>query len=182
MATSKKSSKKEEDEEEEEEDVEEESKPKQITAQPVNIAEPLFFWIIVLVLALFARFIVTYTNAFLHDSSAYTFLMGASNFFLLGSGTLILPLIVGAVIGAEVGLKARSMFGALKAGLLNGLYAGVVYVIAIIIIYEILVYAIPSSQITLAFLINNLVVPQLLILVGVIEIFAVLSHSRKVSS
>jgi hypothetical protein len=173
----------EEEDEEEEADEEEESGKKRprTKAQPVNLAEPLFFWIVILALALFARFVTTYTSAFSHTGEIYSFLTSASNFFLLSSGALILPLIVGTVIGSEIGLKASNLAGALKAGLLNGIYTAIVYVIAIIIIYEIMLYALPNPEITTTFLINGLIVPQVVTVLILIEIFAILSHGRKVS-
>ncbi len=181
MATVRKSVSKDSDEEEIE-DVNETKKTHQRSSlsEPVNLAEPLFFWVIVLLLALFARFVTTYTNAFPAGSPIHGFLVSVSNFFLFSSGTLILPLIVGAVIGAEIGLRAQSVRGALKAGLINGVYSAIIYVIAIAIIYEILAYALPASNVTLSFLVNNLVVPQVLIVLALVEIFAALSNGRKV--
>ncbi len=180
MASSKKSVPEDEDEDEEEEDEEEEKQQKRPASAPVNLSEPLFFWVIVLILALFSMVVTADTKAFAVGSAMYEFLHGASNFFLFGTGTLILPLIVGAVIGAEVGTKARSIVSALKSGLLNGVYAGIVYVIAIVIIYEVLVYVLPSSGVTLSFLENNLVIPQVIIVIVLVEVFAVLTHGRKV--
>lgn len=185
MATGKKSASKAEDEEEDAEDGDEEAKrqrPRALLSEQVNLAEPLFFWVIVLVLALFARFVTTYTNAFPAGNQIHGFLVGASNFFLFSSGTLILPLIVGAVIGTEVGLKARSVRGALKAGAVNGAYAAIVYIISIAVIYEILAYALPASNVTLTFLINGLIVPQVLIVLVLVEIFAALSNGRKMGA
>ncbi len=172
----------EDEKDEEDEEMEEEAPVRKTTAASVNIAEPLFFWVIVLVLALFSRIVITYTNTFPQPSSAYAFLNGASSFFLFNSGSLILPLIVGAVIGAEIGLRSRSSMKALKAGLLNGVYAAIIYIIAIVIIYEVIVYVLPTAGITFNFLVVNLIAPQVIILVMLVEIFAVLSHSRKVAS
>lgn len=179
---SKASNEEEEEEEPEEEEEETPASKKKATAVSVNIAEPLFFWIMVLVLALFSRVIITYTTTFSPTSAAYSFLNGASNFFLFNSGTFILPLIVGAVIGAEIGLRSRSVMKALRAGLINGVYAAIVYIIAMVIIYEVIIYVLPKADINPTFLITNLIVPQVIVLIVLVEIFAALSHSRKVSN
>lgn len=183
MEKGKKTKRSEEDEEDEDnEDEEEGPTPKQPATSSVNIAEPLFFWIIVLVLALFSKVVITSTTTFVPSSQAYAFLNSISTFFLFNSGSLILPLVVGAVIGAEVGLKSKTLYKALKAGILNGVYAAIIYVIAIVIIYEVLLYIIPQSGVTTTFLVNNLVLPQVVILIVLVEIFAALSHSRKITA
>lgn len=148
----------------------------------VSIAEPLFFWIIVLVLALVLRIVLSNTSIFAHGTQAYGIADSASNFFLFDAGSLILPLIVGAAIGAEIGLRSARLKKALRFGLLNGAYAAIVYIIAIFIIYEVILYVTPQAGLTAGFLVTYLIAPQVVVLLAVTEVFAALSHLRKVGA
>ncbi len=173
----------EEDEEEEEEEPVTKGKPARQsnkTGTVVKIADPLFFWVMVLVLAMILRILLIDSRLFPIGSAFYSFASEVSTFFLFSSGSLILPLIIGAVIGAEVGRQSITLMNSVKGGILNGIYAAIVYIIAIVVIYEILIFVIPHLQFTVSFLISNMIIPQTIILIVVVEIFAMLSHVRKV--
>ena len=177
------------DEEETDEEGEEEEEPiakskpaKQAkkAGTVVKIADPLFFWVMVLVLSMILQILLVDSKLFLINSPFYNFANEISTFFLFSTGSLILPLIIGAVIGAEVGTKASSFANAVKGGLLNGVYAAIVYIISIIVIYEILIFVIPHLQFTVSFLAYSMIIPQVAVLIVVVEVFAALSHARKV--
>lgn len=148
----------------------------------VNLSEPMFFWIFLLVVAIILNTLLTYTPAGNGSIPQYALLGTIANFILSGPGLLILPLIAGAVIGAEVGLRTRNTKTAVKAGFLNGVYGSVIYIIAIIILYEVVVYALPKSGLTLGQFVSNWVVVPVIAFIIVIEAFAVLSNSRKTAS
>ncbi len=147
----------------------------------INLSEPMFFWIFLLVVAIILNTLLTYTSLAMVHTSQYDILKSISNFLLYGPGLLILPLIAGAVIGAEVGIHANGITAAAKGGLLNAIYGSVIYVIAIIILYEVVVYVFPNAPLTLSYFINNWVAIPVVAFIVVIEAFAALSNSRKIS-
>jgi len=175
-------------EQEKEEDEEKEETSKKATKKPprqggsVNIAEPMSAWILLLLVALTVQILLSNSAVIPQSSSAYSIATSYSNFVLQFPGIVILPLIVGAIIGAEVGSRSASMQRALRSGLLNGIYAAVIYVITIIVIYVIIGYATPkfvSSVYSIVF--NSMAIPIIVMLIT-IEVFAMLSYSRKVDS
>ncbi len=155
------------------------------TAGHVSIIEPMLFWVILLIIALVLRMVLTFTGLVGSTGSIYNLLNSFSNYVLFMPGAVILPLVVGAIIGAQVGIKAHSMELAQRGGLLNGVYAAVVYLVAIIVIWAIVYYVIvpsaPSVLPSVLFLIGEWLVAPVAILILVSFFFAVLSHSRKVA-
>ena len=146
----------------------------------VSIAAPMTFWIVLLILGLVFKTLAYFSILVTQGTTVYTTLLSVANFILFPPGSIILPLIIGAVIGSSVGLKSKKIAGAQKSGLLNGIYAAVIYVVAIVVIYEIMVYVLPNSAPQLGFLFSYWLAAPVLTVVALSFIFAVLSHSRKV--
>ena len=146
----------------------------------VSIAEPMFIWVLLLVLALVAKIILLQPSPITPSGGFAQIVNEAANFILFMPGAMILPIIVGAVIGAEIGTRAKSMKAAITAGTINGIYASIIYVVAIAIIYEVIVYVLPGIVPTLEFLISYWLVLPVAIVILLSLAFAVLSHSRKV--
>lgn len=147
----------------------------------VDIGEPMFVWIMLLLIAVVVRFVMTYTSLVPARSSMYPILQLYSRFLFTPPGIFVLPLIVGAIIGAEVGSRSFSMKSAAKSGFLNGVYAAIVYVVTIIILSVLLDY-ITTGATQLSSLIGNTIVLPVIVLIVVLEAFAVLSYSRKTDS
>ncbi|MGC8710693.1 MAG: hypothetical protein ACP5RF_03770 [Candidatus Micrarchaeia archaeon] len=146
----------------------------------VSIAEPMFIWILLLVIAMVINVLVG--SAYVPKGQVSSILKASAHFILFMPGAIILPTIVGAVIGAEIGRRAKSMNAAIKSGLINGVYATIIYLITIFIIYEIIVYIIPALSPSAEFLaVSWLAIPSV-ILVVLSMLFAALSHSRKVET
>ncbi len=165
----------------EEEENEEAANAEKAQKKQVNIAGPMIAWVVLLIIGLVLKIVITLSGLLTPASSVYGIVNGVANFLLFIPGTIILPLIVGAVIGAEVGLKSKDIQSALRSGLLNGVYAAFVYLVAIVVIYMTLYYGVPNAVplLSIIFLLSNLALP-ILVLIGVSMVFAVLSHSRKV--
>ena len=151
----------------------------------VSILEPMLFWIVLLIIALAIRMVITFTGLVGSTGSIYDVLSNFSNYVLFMPGMVVLPLIVGAIIGAQVGLKARSMELAQRGGLLNGVYSAVVYLVAIVVIWAIIYYIIapsaPNLLPSVLFLVGEWLVAPVVILILVSFFFSVLSYSRKVA-
>ncbi len=145
----------------------------------VDIHDPMFLWIIVLMAAVVIRIVLATTSYLPTQTQAYTIQTTFSNFILQFPGIAILPLIIGAIIGSEVGERSNSLASALKSGLTNGIYAAIIYLVTIVIIYIILNYATPQFSSLYLTVLNSVVLPILVFLIT-LEIFAALAYSRRV--
>lgn len=145
-----------------------------------NVSGTIAVWLILLFAALVIQYAFTYANSAL--GATPTIFLSISNFILFLPGSLILPLIVGAALGAEIGTKSRSRVVAEKAGLVNGIYASLVYLVAIVVIYEVLANILPAIAPTMYFLLVNWVISPIAIVLVATEIFSVVSHYRKINA
>ncbi len=162
-------------------EIEENTEERKESKEQIDIAGPMFIWILLLVIALAIEVIAADTSLLKASGSLSASIVYVAKFILFMPGSIILPLIVGAVIGAEVGKRSKNMRTAIKAGLINGIYACIVYIIAILVIYEIIVYVLPSIVPSVLFLVSEwLAVPAAIVILLSLA-FSILSHSRKVS-
>ncbi|MDE1855338.1 MAG: hypothetical protein KGH57_03420 [Candidatus Micrarchaeota archaeon] len=159
------------------EDEEEEARKK---SSSIDIAGPISAWMLLLFVALAIRFITS--SGSVSTQGLGGVLSSASNFILFSPGDIILPLVIGAAIGAEVGTRANSLKKAERAGALNGVYAAIVYIIGIVVIYEIISSVFPSLAPSFSFLLTSWIAIPVLVCTALSVAFAVLSYSRKVGS
>lgn len=159
-------------------DDESERKPQR---SATDVAGPITAWLVLLFVALAIKFFVSNTTV-AGAGSISSILSSASNFILFFPGDIILPLIIGAAIGAEVGIRSKSLDKAAKAGFINGVYAAIVYTIGIVIIYEVIAAVFPSVAPSSDFLLLSWITLPIVISIALSEGFALLSYSRKVSS
>ena len=135
-------------------------------------------WIALILIAVVFRVLIANPSLVSSNSQIYTLASAYSNFILQFPSIILLPLIIGAVIGAEVGRKSMTAKNALRSGMLNGIYAAVVYLIAMIAAYTILNYTNLQSVPTYTMIMQSIAIPIVVFLV-VLELLAVLSHMRK---
>ena len=149
-----------------------------------NIAGPVTAWIVLIFVAFVVKFFASIVSVGASGGSlgVSSALNTISNFILYTPGDIILPLVIGAAIGAEVGIRAKSLRKAEKSGLMNGAYVAVVYTIGIIVIYEVLQTIFPSVTPSFNFLITSWIALPIVICIALSEAFAVLSYSRKVNN
>ncbi len=157
----------------------EEDKAKKGQAVSTNVAGPISAWLVLLFVALTIKF---FTSSAGLGSGIIGMLSSAADFILYAPGDIILPLVIGAAIGAEVGIHSNSLRKAEVSGFMNGIYAAIVYTIGILVIYEVLSAVFASVAPSFTFLITSWLAFPILICVALSEAFAVLSYSRKVSS
>ena len=158
-----------------------EPRPKKSGMQgDVRIYEPMFVWIFLLSVAVVLNIILADTPFIPQGSVTYTISDAYIRFMLQLPGMVILPLIMGAMIGSDVGKKATSAKSATKAGLLNGIYASLVYFIAMIVIYMVISYLTMQYVSKTALVTQDIVFPVLVFL-ATLESFALLSFLKKVS-
>ncbi|MDE1873941.1 MAG: hypothetical protein KGI04_02365 [Candidatus Micrarchaeota archaeon] len=161
-------------------DKEDDDEGKKKQSVSTNIAGPISAWLVLLFVALAIRFATSSLGS--TQAGITGILSSASGFILFSPGDIILPLVIGAAIGAEVGIHANSLKKAERAGALNGVYASIVYIIGIVVIYEILGAVFPSIAPSFDFLIVSWVAIPVVICTALSEVFAILSYSRKVGS
>lgn len=147
----------------------------------VDITAPMFAWILLLVIALVLRVVISLTGLVSTTGYAYGIFNSLSDFILFMPGSIIWPLVVGAVIGAQVGLKSKDLKSAERGGVLNGVYAAVVYIVAIFVIFVTMKYGLPQYAPTTTFLVGNWLALPVAILIVLSVVFAILSNSRKVA-
>lgn len=158
-------------------DDEDEKKKQSVST---NVAGPISAWLVLLFVALAIKFVTS--SGGVSSGGISGLLSGASSFILYTPGDIILPLVIGAAIGAEVGIHANSLKKAEISGLMNGVYAAIVYTIGIVVIYEVLSAVFASITPSFSFLLTSWIALPIVICVVMSEVFAVLSYSRKVSS
>ena len=152
---------------------------KQQKKSHVNIYDPMFAWIMLLLLAVALNVIVKNTTAISAGTIMYSISIKYSDFMLNFPGTVILPLLVGVIIGEEVGARSSSMKNAIRSGLLNGIYASVIYIVVTIVLFLVINYFTPQFISAYSILLSNIAIP-IAVLIMALEAFAVLSYSRKV--
>ncbi|MDE1870159.1 MAG: hypothetical protein KGH71_04210 [Candidatus Micrarchaeota archaeon] len=143
-----------------------------------SIAWPILIWIILLLIALLLDGFAT-INAPSGQVALNGIFLAIANFILNLPGIVIMPIIFGAAIGGIAGLKGRTIRDGAQLGAIDGLYASVIYIVAIVVIFLIMLYALPSLAPTLSYLaIYWLILPVALAIV-VSVIFGALTSLRK---
>jgi len=145
----------------------------------LDISESMSFWIGILVIALVAYLILTDTSTFTKGTEGYIILNEIYTFILFGPGLLILPAIVGVVIGRQIGIKSEKLVTTLKRGILEAIYGTIIYIISVSIIYEVMIYTIANSMLNLNALITNWIVVPSVIFIVLVELLSWVSFSRK---
>jgi len=144
----------------------------------VSIAIPMAIWIALLAIGLLFKAILTLTAT--TSGLTFTILGGISGFILNQPGILILPIIMGAIIGTLVGKSANGAKKAARAGLLNGIYCCFVYLVVIAVIYLVMFYSLAGSQPDNNFLLQFWIAIPAGLLIATSIIFASLSYLRKI--
>jgi hypothetical protein len=146
----------------------------------VSLYEPMFVWIALILIALALKLVATNPNLIPGSSQIYTIANLYSNFMLKMPGTAVLPLIIGAVIGAEVGRKSATLAVTIRSATVNGIYATIIYLVTIVIVYMIMGYVLPQYASPYTVVLQGMAIPVVIFLLT-LEVFAVLSHMRKVN-
>ncbi len=147
--------------------------------EEINIVAPMSFWIAILVIGLLLRFAIgPAAHSVGLNSKDFTLV---ANFILYQPGAIILPLIVAVWVGSKVGRAHKNSNTIGKVGLVNAVYAAVIYSVAIFIIYLVFYYAdasaLPTTFTLGGFALNVLAIPDAIVLV-VTPLLAMLSSAR----
>ena len=151
-----------------------------VTAEEISIAGPMGFWIGILLVGFLLEFVIAPVA---RDAGvASTTFVALANFILYLPGAVILPLIVAVWAGSKVGHIRKKAQAIGKIGLINAIYAAVIYSIAIFVIYLVVYYisssALPTSFTLAGFVLNLLVIPDAIVL-ALTPLLAMLSAARQ---
>ncbi|MDE1860120.1 MAG: hypothetical protein KGH72_00190 [Candidatus Micrarchaeota archaeon] len=147
----------------------------------VSLYEPMFFWLLLLFLGLVVKIVLVNQNSLQQVPPLYYLLSAYSKFVLSTPGFIVLPLIAGAIIGAEVGVRAKNMRIAVRSSILHSAYAAAIYFVAIIVVYEVVNYSFPSTVLSLGTIIAGWIFAPVIIVLFVSVVFAMLSNARKMN-
>ena len=143
-----------------------------------NIGAPLIFWIVFLIIGvMISLFIVP---LFSGSPTTKNLLVSISNWILYLPGSIILPLVVSIWIGESVGQRRETGGKSAKIGEVNAVYASLIYVVAIFIIYLLLYYIDMAAlaTITILFFVEYVVVIPVFIVLILTPIVSALSAIR----
>ncbi len=137
---------------------------------------PLFLWALVIIIGIVLEVVIPALLGKSYASSAASY-KAIGNYILSLPGVIILPLIISVWIGHRVGEKSSSVANALKSGLLNGVYASIVYGVIIFVAQLVLKYT-TSYALTTSFLLRYVVATPMAIVIVFTIIIAVLNEMR----
>lgn len=144
------------------------------SAQPeFSIEAPMIVWILILVIALVLRLLGNYITI----SSTVGYI---ANLVLFMPGSFILPIIIGAAMGAGIGRRSRDISSAMKTSVMASVYASIIYVVAIVIIYEVISYTVASIAPSISFLLSEWLALPVATLIVVTIAFSILSNSSRI--
>ncbi|HVC58403.1 MAG TPA: hypothetical protein VND15_02930 [Candidatus Acidoferrales bacterium] len=164
---------------EEEERMKEQAK--KVETNEVQIAAPLTFWIGFLVLGVILVAVVVPVANTLGVGSMDKYVTLIANYIIYLPGSIILPLVAALLIGERVGASKKKSGVVLYSGVINALYAILVYIVAIFIIYLAVKYSGSSflASVNITDFIEYLIVIPVAITVVLVPLFALISYARR---
>ncbi len=142
-----------------------------------HLSSPMKFWLFLIFLSAVILLVV-----FERPSVPYaSILTSLANILLLLPGAIVLPLIVALLNGIDIGNVSLSMGKASRAALYNGIYGSVIYLVAILILYETLNYVSATLVPSMGFIVQYWVLQPVGILIVLPLIMATISFYRKKS-
>ncbi len=147
-------------------------------AVEIDIVGPLTFWIVILVVGAIIQFVLIPLTSSV--PSVNPILVSIAGWILYLPGSIILPLVVAIWVGERVGASRNQVKSAVKVGLVNAVYAALIYAVAIFIIYLLLKYISPTflGTITLTTFVEYVVAIPVAIVILLIPFIASLSAAR----
>ncbi len=152
-----------------------------VSGVTVSLEEPLTFWIGMLVIAALLQLVAIPLATARGQTGLNNYMNEFADYAIYIPGIIILPLLAAVWIGERVSyLKKKKSIIAYK-GVMNAIYASLVYVIAIFVIYLIMTeqkLGVLAHIGMLAFIEYFIIVP-FVINVVIVPLFAVLSAERR---
>ena len=156
------------------------AKPEEL---PPRIAEPLMFWIGIVVIAAVLQLAAVPFTTMYHHTEFNRYFNEFAGYVLLLPGLAIIPLLESAWMGYRVGRFGKGRAHSASRGLSNAAFGSIVYGVTIAIIYIIMQYlgsGALSSMNTITFLEYPIAIPIAINMV-VVPIFAAASAGKSAS-
>ncbi len=156
------------------------AKPEEL---PPRIAEPLMFWIGIVVIAAVLQLAAVPFTTMYHHTEFNRYFNEFAGYVLLLPGLAIIPLLESAWMGYRVGRFGKGRVHSASRGLSNAAFGSIVYGVTIAIIYIIMQYlgsGALSSMNTITFLEYPIAIPIAINMV-VVPIFAAASAGKSAS-
>lgn len=150
-------------------------------SEPVSIAGPLFFWVGLLAVGAVLQ-LVAIPFAISYNHTAFDgYFNSFANYVIYIPGLVVLPLISSLWIGDRVSYATKKKTEMAYKGLVNGLYASLVYVVAIFIIYFVMTFRDTGvlSSLTVVTFAEYLIALPVAITLIMVPLFAILSAARR---
>jgi hypothetical protein len=143
----------------------------------VSLSGPLFLWALIIIIGIVLEVVVP---ALLgkHFSSFANSYKVIGSYILTMPGVIILPLVISVWIGHRVGEAAENVKSALRLGLINGIYASIVYGVIIFVTQLILKYT-TSYAFTTSFLLKYVILIPIAIVIVFTIVIAALNQLRR---
>jgi hypothetical protein len=166
------------DETEEIKDSKTEKKPDVAT---VSIAGPLIFWIGLLVIGAVLQLVAIPLAKTYNHTAFDAYFNTFANYVIYIPGLLILPLVASLWIGDRVSYVDRKKSLIAYKGIINALYAAMVYAVAIFIIYFIMQFKDIGvlAMLNMTTFAEYLIAIPIIITLVMVPLFAVLSAARR---
>lgn len=142
----------------------------------VSLFGPLFLWALIIIIGIILEVIMPAILGKVLASYAAAY-KTAGNYILTLPGAIILPLIISVWIGHKVGEIAKNAVSAVKLGLINGVYASIVYGVIIFVAQLTLKYT-TTYALTTDFIIKYLIGIPIAIVIVFTIIIALLNEMR----
>ncbi|MGC8586630.1 MAG: hypothetical protein ACP5K5_03770 [Candidatus Micrarchaeia archaeon] len=156
-------------------------KPEQEQQEELSIAEPLSFWIGMLLLAIIIELVIVPFSGSLGVSKD-TF-NNIANYIIYLPGCIVMPLLVAIWLGERIGALSKGKNVAYKS-IVNAIYMSIIYLVAIFIIFLVAKYTnlnlFPTlmPSLNMGNFLEYLVAIPVAILLVLTPLFAILSAAR----
>ncbi|MEM3791395.1 MAG: hypothetical protein QXL16_01540 [Candidatus Micrarchaeaceae archaeon] len=140
-----------------------------------NIEGPVVLWIIIIAIG-FA--LLAIPNFFSLGKNIDLLESKIGYFFSFSPGYVLVPLIIGVLIGNKSGRGSTNVKNAIKRGSLNAAYAFLVYGIAISVIYELSTYLAPLAN---YYGINEFIIKNIIISGFIVVVISIISSALSFS-
>ncbi|MGI0100567.1 MAG: hypothetical protein ACREBH_02510 [Candidatus Micrarchaeaceae archaeon] len=147
----------------------------------ISVEEPLAFWIgLIAIGAIMQLLAIPLATSYGH--TAFNIYMNQfAGYVIYIPGIVVLPLIVSMWIGDRVSYLDRKKTNVARKGLINAIYAVIVYVVSILILYVIMNYlhAGVLSALSMDMFFKYVVAVPCIIVIVIVPLFAVVSAARR---
>lgn len=149
---------------------------REISLSKISITSPISIWVILMIAASFLKAALTTYHSF-----QYAYVLNyAASFVLLAPGMVLFPLAIGLITGMRIGNNSGSIKRALNASFYCGIYNSIIFMVAILVVYEIILYA--SMLPSISFMVQYWIALPVIMLILLPSIISTATYMTKKAS